>query len=88
MITLARRTPVKAKDADKILGEDDLLIHWSKPKWNKRTSYSKDEWLALPDTITLRQIKVTVCEAGFRSKSFYIITTLTDRPPLHCEGDS
>lgn len=79
VITLARRTPVKAKDADEILGEDDLLIHWSKPKWNKRTSYSKAEWLALPDTLVLRQIKVTVCETGFRSKSFYIVTTLTDR---------
>jgi hypothetical protein len=78
VITLAKRKPVTAKDADKILGEDDFLIHWPKPKWNKRTSYSKDEWLALPDQLVLRQIKVTVTEPGFRTQSFHIITTLTD----------
>ena len=78
VITLARRTPVTAKDADKILGEDDFLIHWPKPKWNRRTSYSKDEWMALPDQLVLRQIKVTVTEPGFRTQSFHIITTLLD----------
>ena len=78
VITLSKRKPVTAKDADKILGEDDFLIHWPKPKWNKRTSYSKDEWLALPDQLVLRQIKVTVTEPGFRTQSFHIITTLVD----------
>ena len=78
VITLAKRKPVTAKDADKILDEDDFLIHWPKPKWSKRTSYSKDEWLALPDQLVLRQIKVTVTEPGFRTQSFHIITTLTD----------
>jgi len=78
VITLARRKPVMAKDADKILGEDDFLIHWPKPKWTRRTSYSKDEWMALPDQLVLRQIKVTVTEPGFRTQSFHIITTLVD----------
>lgn len=78
VITLARRTPVTANNADKIIGEDDLLIYWPKPKWQKRISYSKAQWLALPDKLVLRQIKVTVTEPGFRSKSFYIVTTLTD----------
>ncbi len=78
VITLARRKPVTAKGADKILDEDDFLIHWPKPKWTKRLSYSKDEWLALPDQLVLRQIKVTVTEPGFRTQSFHIITTLTD----------
>ena len=67
-----------SKDADKILGEDDLIIHWPKPKWNKKLSYGKDEWLALPERLVLRQIKVNVQEPGFRTKSFHIITTLTD----------
>jgi len=78
VITLARRKPVTAANADKILGEDDLLIHWPKPKWNKNLSYSKEEWLALPENISLRQIKVNVDEPGFRVKTFYIITTLID----------
>jgi len=78
VVTLSRRKPVMAKDADKILGEDDFLIHWPKPKWSKHLSYSRDEWLALPDQLVLRQIKVKVTEPGFRTQSFHIITTLTE----------
>ena len=78
VITLARRKPVTPANADKILGEDDLLIYWPKPKWNKNLSYSKEEWQALPEKISLRQIKVNVDEPGFRVKTFYIITTLID----------
>jgi len=78
VITLARRQPVTATNADQVLGEDDLLIHWPKPKWNKHLSYSKSDWEALPDRLPLRQIKVHVQEPGYRTKSFFIITTLTD----------
>jgi hypothetical protein len=78
VITLAKRKRVTSKDADHILGEDDLLIHWPKPKWTKHLSYSKDEWQALPEKLVLRQIKVSVKEPGFRTQSFHIITTLTD----------
>ena len=78
VITLARRKPFTAENADKILGKDDLLVHWSKPKWNARLSYSKKQWEALPEEIYLRQIKVTVDEPGFRVKKFYVVTTLID----------
>jgi hypothetical protein len=77
VITLARRTPVETSSAVAVLGPDDLLIQWPKPAWNKNLSYSKDEWLALPDQLTLRQIKVTVDTPGFRCKTFYLVTTLT-----------
>lgn len=36
VITLGKRKLVLSKDADQILGEDDLLIHWPRPKWTKR----------------------------------------------------
>lgn len=78
VITLARRTPVTAASAVAVLGPDDLLIQWPKPVWNKALSYSKEEWLALPDLLTLRQIKVPIDEPGMRSASYYLITTLTD----------
>ncbi len=78
VITLARRTPVEAASAIEVLGPDDLLIQWPKPKWNKRLSYSKAQWEALPDQLHLRQIKVTVVAPGMRTKAFYIVTTLTD----------
>jgi len=78
VFTLAKRKLVSAQDADQVLGEDDLLIHWPKPKWAKQLSFSKDEWLALPEKLVLRQIKVIVKESGFRTRSFHVITTLTD----------
>jgi len=78
VITLARRKPATAHEAVQVLGKDDFLIHWPKPKWNKNLSYTKKEWQALPSKLILRQIKVTVSQPKFRTQSFYIITTLTD----------
>lgn len=74
----ANRKPIKDADAIKTLGDNDLLVEWKKPAWNKTAAYTHEEWEALPDTLTLRQIKVTVQTKGFRVKSFYIITTLID----------
>jgi hypothetical protein len=78
VVTLARRKPLTALNADDILGDNDLLIHWDKPKWSKATSYTKAQWISLPDQLTLRQIKVTIAHQGFRVSSFYIVTTLLD----------
>lgn len=78
VITLARRKPIDTAKATRVLGPDDVLIKWPKPKWNKALSYSKDVWLSLPEQLVLRQIKVTVEAPGYRVKSFYLITTLLD----------
>lgn len=78
VITLARRLPETQKTACKILGENDLLIKWLKPKRTKASSYSETQWQELPDELTLRQIKVNVNQPGYRVKSFYIVTTLLD----------
>ncbi|MDX8390752.1 MAG: IS4 family transposase [Mariprofundaceae bacterium] len=78
IITLARRTPVVETEAIKTLGENDLLIHWKKPKRNNNSSYSQADLEALPEKLLLRQIKVIVNKPGFRCTSFYIITTLLD----------
>jgi len=78
VITLARRIPETELTAIKVLGKDDLLIQWCKPKKNKRLSYNEEAWLSLPDKLILRQIKVTVNQPGFRVESFYIVTTLLD----------
>jgi len=78
VITLAKRHPVEAGDSHEVLGKNDLLISWEKPVWNKRSAYSRKEWEALPSALRLRQIRVEVSVPGFRVKSFYIITTLTD----------
>ena len=79
VITLARRIPVTEMEAVKVLGKDDLLIHWKKPKYrHKDSSYSQEDFENMPETLLLRQIKVTVNEPGFRVSKFYIITTLLD----------
>lgn len=78
VITLARRTPVSESACIKKLGSDDLLISWKKPYWQERLAYTHEEWRALPASLVLRQTKVIIRQPGFRVKSFYIITTLTD----------
>jgi hypothetical protein len=78
VFTLARRTPANQVSCVSVLGKDDLLIQWPKPKWNKRLSYSKEEWEALPPHLNLRQIKVTIDHPGFRTQGYYLITTLTN----------
>ncbi len=66
VITLARRTPVEAADAVQVLGPDDLLIQWPRPVWHKNLGYSKAQWQAmLPQSLSLRQVKITVAEPGF-----------------------
>jgi hypothetical protein len=78
VISLGVRKPVATASALEVLAHNDLLIQWPKPKWNKRSSYSREEWQVLPEQLTLRQIKVVVDNPGFRVQSFYIVTTLTD----------
>ena len=76
VITLARRTPVTSAIAVKALAENDLIVRWEKPKYNKR--FTREQWAQLPDELLLRQIKVEVHQTGFRTRVFYIVTTLMD----------
>lgn len=78
VITLARRAPVRAAKSLEVLGPNDLLTAWPRPKYTTKLSYSKDEWEDLPEELLLRQIRVTVKHSGFRTRGFYIITTLLD----------
>lgn len=78
VITLARRLPVTEADALQVLSDNDLLIQWTKPVKSPASSYSQAEWEGLPETLALRQIKVTVPHPGFRVTTFYLITTLLD----------
>ncbi len=60
----------------KRLGRYDHLIVWDrpgKPDWMDEETYQ-----TIPHKITLREIKYTITEPGFRSRSFIVITTLTD----------
>ena len=78
VVTLARRAPGNTASCLKKLGPDDLLIIWKRPVYTVKMAYSQEEWAKLPEELILRQIKVTVNNPGFRTQSFYIITTLLD----------
>ncbi len=68
----------------KRLGRGDRLVKWHKtkvcPRW-----LDKEQWRALPDTLLVREITVTVEIPGFRSKTIIIATTLLDHKqfPTH-----
>ena len=67
IVALARRKPVSASNAEKILGKNDLLI--SVPKITSsaaRHRYPQARWAALPDAIKMRQIKVEFNVPGYR----------------------
>ena len=85
VVTLARRTPVNASQAVKVLGKDDLLIHWPRPVPSINARYSKAEAAELPEQLLLRQVKVNIEVPGFRTRSYYLVTTLLDRERYSAE---
>ena len=78
IVTLARRKPVSPKHALKKHSDTDIEISWPRPVWSKKAAYSYEDWTRLPHQLRLRQIYVTVAVPGFRTQSFYIVTTLLD----------
>ena len=78
VLTLTRRKPVSKSKCLKIIDQNDLLIKWDRPKYNRRLSYSRETLEQLPVELILRQIRVVVNQPGFRTKEFFIVTTLLD----------
>lgn len=60
----------------KRLGPNDHLVCWSKPP--RPDWMSKEQYAALPDQLTLREVRVVVHQKGFRTKELVIVTTLLD----------
>lgn len=58
------------------LGPGDRLVVWQKPQ--RTDAWSEKEFAALPETLTLRMIRLRVATAGFRTKSVVLVTTLLD----------
>lgn len=58
------------------LGSDDHVVVWTKPqrpKWLDAQQYA-----ALPDTLTVRELRFRVTQKGCRSKEIVVATTLCD----------
>lgn len=61
----------------KRLGKNDRLFVWEKPKQCPKT-LPKHLYDPLPDTLTVRVLRFTVNQKGFRSKQITVVTTLLD----------
>ena len=58
------------------LGKGDHLVRWlrpAKPDWMDQKTFDR-----LPESIELRELEVRVDQAGFRSESLVVVTTLHD----------
>lgn len=75
---VVRKHQLRATDfrTGKRLGQDDHLVCWSKPA---RPSWmSKNQYAALPDSLTMREVRVHVEQKGFRTRELVVVTTLLD----------
>jgi len=59
------------------LGKDDRLVVWKKPA-QRTEAWSAQQWEALPESLTLRLIRLYVSTPGFRTREVTLVTTLTD----------
>jgi hypothetical protein len=58
------------------LGHDDHLVVWHKPQ---RASWMDQEtYAAIPETVTIRELRVRVAQRGFRTRVLIVMTTLLD----------
>ncbi|MBN3926209.1 IS4 family transposase [Nostoc sp. NMS4] len=71
----ARKTSMRK---GKIIGDCDKLVTWYKPKICPK-GLSQDEFDALPQTITVREIYYYIVIPGFRTERVSVITTLLDK---------
>ena len=58
------------------LGKDDHLVVWSKP--TSIRSVDRKAYNALPGSIAVREVRFRVEQAGFRTRSIVVVTTLLD----------
>ena len=60
------------------LGPNDHIVVWTKPKYDSSRYGSKDEWESLPDSIEMREVRLTIRRPGYRTRQIVIVTTLLD----------
>jgi hypothetical protein len=61
----------------KRLGKEDHIVRWAKPR--KPRTVDQKTYDALPDFLTVRELRVSVEQLGFRTRSIIVVTTLLDR---------
>lgn len=71
--------------AGRRLGPDDQLVVWPRPKWIASMGVSPQELAQLPETMTVRLVRITQVPRGFRSRTIVVVTTLLD--PIETPAD-
>lgn len=59
------------------LGAGDKLVVWTKPL-QRQSGWPAADFAALPETLTVRLVRVTVAAKGFRTRRAVVATTLLD----------
>lgn len=60
----------------KRLGKDDHIVRWPKPA--KPRSIDQETYDSLPEFLSVRETRVRVEQAGFRTRTIIVVTTLLD----------
>lgn len=58
------------------LGPEDQLVRWPKPQ--RPDWMSPEQYAALPEFLTLREVRIHVQQRGFRTRRLVVVTTLLD----------
>jgi hypothetical protein len=58
------------------LGTDDHLVQYTKPA--RPAWMSREQYAELPDSLTLREVRIHVTQKGFRTRQLVVVTTLLD----------
>ena len=66
------------------LSKDDHIVRWRKP--TSIRSVDRATYNALPESLTIREVRFRVEQPGFRTKSIVVVTTLLD-PEEATKGD-
>lgn len=71
--------------AGRRLGRNDQLVTWQRPKRLESMGVTAEEFERLPETMTVRMVRITGAPKGFRSRTIVVVTTLLD--PVETPAD-
>jgi hypothetical protein len=76
--TVVRKHQLRATDfrTGRRLGREDQLVVWKKPQ--RPDWMSKQQYATLPDSLTMREVRIHVPQKGFRTRELVVVTTLLD----------
>lgn len=60
------------------LGRRDHVVVWTRPKYDAARYGGREEWSALPETMTMRETEIVVRRRGCRPRTVTVVSTLLD----------